>query len=278
MLENIDRYVGLQIQAAREHNNLMQSELADVLQKAGVNWSRATLSKVERGERQVRLSETPIVARTLGLSLSELLPGGSSLDSTRIRVEWGYQKALDDVNWAKSRMTWASNALKSLRLIEALAAGDTQRFRVSIGLIGFFSGFKMVEIPLHMRVDQVLTATGISLEEIDQAKKDAARALGVWVNGGELPEWFENMSSHIERNHPWFKTEFEQQRLMNLFSEKFPNVEFAQTPNYGDEFESEPFDIEAEEHELVIDGLAHFDLPDSFQELIKKADQDDGDD
>lgn len=268
-------YVGKKIQGVREKLGFMQSEFAARLQEEGVQWSRATLSKVERGERQVRLTEAPVVAKLLGLGVGELLPGGTQMEVVRGRVEWGYKKALDDLAWAKSHLKWATNSLKSFRLLEMLAAGDTRPFRVGLSRTGYFSQLDMVEQPVNLKIDEVLRILGVSEDEIANAESDAALAYDYWRATNESPEWF-FYDNHLDLGHPWFKKEMRLQRLMELFSEKYPNVEFdADFSPLVDET-NDLFDIEAEEYEIKIEGVDDLDLPESFTTLIKKRNIDDG--
>lgn len=71
--ESSDQAIGRRIQQLREKRGLSQADLARRLREAGVNWSQGTLSKVEAGERPVRLVETPAVARVLRTKVYELV-------------------------------------------------------------------------------------------------------------------------------------------------------------------------------------------------------------
>lgn len=68
-----DAAIGRRIQQLREARGFSQADLAQRLREAGVNWSQGTLSKVESGERPVRLVETPTVARVLRTKIYDLV-------------------------------------------------------------------------------------------------------------------------------------------------------------------------------------------------------------
>lgn len=274
MLENVDKYTGRQVQKYREELGMMQAELAAALRDQGVNWSQATLSKVERGERPVRLSEAPTVAKALGRSLSDLLPGGVALATVKSRVEWAYRKAEDDVRWAKAHLTWALNSLKTFRLLERLAAGDTGTFAVNVGKNAFLNGANSVEMPISMSTEELLSLVGVSLDAIEAAKEEAKIAHQLWVDGGEGPRWFEDLTNSLPRTHSFFEKEFVTQKLLDLFCETFPNVTFTDY-EVGDAFQSEDFDIEADEKSILIDGLPEVDLPETFTKLINKSQSED---
>lgn len=80
----------------RARRNLSQGELALRLQKAGLeNFHQTTVSRVEKGERQLRIGEAGVVARELGVTLDEMLrPAG----------EESLLEALDDVSTSIAEM------------------------------------------------------------------------------------------------------------------------------------------------------------------------------
>ncbi len=74
---DIDARIGRRISTVRIRRMQSQEEVASRIRRLGVNWSQGTLSKVENGERPVRLAEAPAVADALGISLDDLLERGS---------------------------------------------------------------------------------------------------------------------------------------------------------------------------------------------------------
>lgn len=76
-----DEQLGQAIERARLARSLTQEGLSTRLIAAGLNWSRVTLSKVESGQRPVKVTELPLVLGALGLSLNEML--GLSEDPLR---------------------------------------------------------------------------------------------------------------------------------------------------------------------------------------------------
>lgn len=74
---DFDREVGARIQTLRESKGMLQSELALGMKARGLNWSQTILSKVERGERPLRLQEAGALVKQLGLvSADELIGAG----------------------------------------------------------------------------------------------------------------------------------------------------------------------------------------------------------
>lgn len=97
--EVTDQAIGQRIQELRERRGWSQAELAMRLRGAGVNWSQGTLSKVEAGERPVRLVEAPTVTRVLRTKIYELVNANLPLQTesdTKQRV----RAALDTLDVA----------------------------------------------------------------------------------------------------------------------------------------------------------------------------------
>ncbi|WP_113717294.1 helix-turn-helix domain-containing protein [Arthrobacter dokdonensis] len=70
---NPDQNVGAFIQRRRGELRVSQGELAAEVQGRGLNWSQGTLSRVELGERPVRLTEALILADALSVPPELLL-------------------------------------------------------------------------------------------------------------------------------------------------------------------------------------------------------------
>jgi transcriptional regulator with XRE-family HTH domain len=81
MYRPTDEEIGRAVLAGRQKAGILQEELSERLAKMGLNWSRVTISKVERGERSVRATEIPAVAQALDMEVSDLFtPWESGLE------------------------------------------------------------------------------------------------------------------------------------------------------------------------------------------------------
>lgn len=88
-----------------------QKEFSEVLQSVGLGWSQGTLSKIEAGERPVRLSEAASLKATLGLTMDELTGTSEGPPNVLMGYEWAMQVV--------------SQAIAALpRFPEALAGGQ----------------------------------------------------------------------------------------------------------------------------------------------------------
>lgn len=86
-----DEMFGINLQRRREKQGLSKTQFAAELSAAGMSqFHPTTISRVEAGERPVRLSEALTIARVLGLSLDELasdpLVGDEEVDHALTQV------------------------------------------------------------------------------------------------------------------------------------------------------------------------------------------------
>lgn len=68
--------VGKQIKEIREKAGITQEQLAIHLEMAGWQVDRFLVSKIERGEREVRDTEVQLIAKVLKVSVSNLFDKG----------------------------------------------------------------------------------------------------------------------------------------------------------------------------------------------------------
>lgn len=87
-----DERFGRSVRRLREQREWSQGELAERLKRAGHdNFHATTVSRIEKGDRPVRLSEAVAIAETLGSNLVEML-----LPSRIAQHAEDYSKALRD--------------------------------------------------------------------------------------------------------------------------------------------------------------------------------------
>ncbi|MBT1002632.1 helix-turn-helix domain-containing protein [Paenarthrobacter sp. DKR-5] len=93
-----NRAVGRAVARLREETGLSQSELAQALRSRGVPWTQGTLSRVENGDRAVKLTEAPALASALGSTIDQLLTTPvDDLNATLVDVI-NRLKAVDDMS------------------------------------------------------------------------------------------------------------------------------------------------------------------------------------
>lgn len=102
---DLERLLGLRIQALRQRSRLTQEELAE-----RVDLTVGTISNIERGARRTRLSTAAALASALGVSLPELFEF-AEVSSTRTR-----RRAIAEIN-------------------QALEMQDDETFKITLGLI-----------------------------------------------------------------------------------------------------------------------------------------------
>ncbi|SKB86127.1 Transcriptional regulator, contains XRE-family HTH domain [Arthrobacter sp. 31Cvi3.1E] len=134
-----DEEIGSRIQRLREQRDLQQKQLIRRLASAGLDWSQATLSKVEAGSRPVRVAELPALASALGVDQQQLLAPGDALKDVWDRlhtVEATAKEAYEDLRF---RYLSARLARKSVQLVIELAAGGQGPYRVGCSAARFLS-------------------------------------------------------------------------------------------------------------------------------------------
>lgn len=68
-----EKWFGINLRAAREAAGLSQSDVARAMSDAGHAWYQTTTSRVEAGDRPVRLTEARQLAELVGVSLDDLV-------------------------------------------------------------------------------------------------------------------------------------------------------------------------------------------------------------
>ncbi|UXM93303.1 helix-turn-helix domain-containing protein [Paenarthrobacter sp. JL.01a] len=111
---NPDKLVGAVIQNRRLEQGISQGELADRLRRAGVPWSQGTLSRVELGERPVRLVEAAILAEVLDTELLRLIEGEKSPEERAIEGHQDTIEAVKDLMGSIHRVYGTAHEVKDL--------------------------------------------------------------------------------------------------------------------------------------------------------------------
>jgi transcriptional regulator with XRE-family HTH domain len=69
-----DQYIGERVRAARERIGMPQATVAAGMALAGFSsWNKSTLSKVEAGDRALKLSEAATLRTFIGCTLDQLV-------------------------------------------------------------------------------------------------------------------------------------------------------------------------------------------------------------
>lgn len=118
MSKTPDQLVGQAIQERRVSHGYSQGSFAEKLRKRGVNWSQGTLSRVELGERPVRLVEAAVVAASLGVELDVLLREGAS---TEDKVRAAHAEVIASIKAIPEAVRWATATLGEVQDLLELA-------------------------------------------------------------------------------------------------------------------------------------------------------------
>lgn len=68
-----DREIGELCASLRKQRGLSQGQLVEIINATGLRWHQTTLTRVETGDRGLRVKELPCLAEALGISVPDML-------------------------------------------------------------------------------------------------------------------------------------------------------------------------------------------------------------
>lgn len=127
-----DEQVGATVARLRRDKSLSQAELSTLLRARGLAWSQGTLSKVEAGQRPVRLVEAPVLGSALGVDSSALLEGDMLADRPdEVRRE--LVQAREELAEAQDLVTSLEDCIVALHLFALVRDGRAGGVKVTAG-------------------------------------------------------------------------------------------------------------------------------------------------
>ncbi|MDG3014149.1 helix-turn-helix domain-containing protein [Speluncibacter jeojiensis] len=167
--DELDKQIGRQIHRRRTTLGWTQGDLAKRLQQVGLNWSQGTLSKVENGERPVRLSETSSLTSVLGVEGLELMSPHDALSSAMLRLHVEIDRLSQVIREADEERSQLDLCQQALSMLLAAAQGkqiSTSQTAESLLAIAF-SGIQMheaIEITEQLGVPRDAVAKHVPLD------------------------------------------------------------------------------------------------------------------
>jgi transcriptional regulator with XRE-family HTH domain len=132
----LSKALGAQVRRYREIQEMSQEHLASVLRAYRLNWSRSTVGKAERGERDFTLQEVAILAWVLGCGGRALFgPPGSWLQLSGGAVIAPEMLArLFEPDWMEAEPWQIAPALDTLVEVGMIRHEAAQRAALSLGI------------------------------------------------------------------------------------------------------------------------------------------------
>lgn len=194
--------IGRRIRALRTDAGWSQPALIEALRDAGLNWGQSTLSKVEAGERPLRLSEARKLATALGIrDVSSLFPPADEWEE----VVGYFRMAARDLGQravlAQIEADHANDTLKAVEGLRAAASGEPVTFPGT-----------GKDVAYHLLTSQLHTV--LSLARLLGANEEQLQTI---LNGATPPGQRELMSP---------PTEYAVLRFGELLPELLPDAEF----------------------------------------------------
>ena len=162
-----DLALGERLAELRKRKGKRQDELLDLLAARGVNWTQATLSRIESGKRALKVTELFALTDALGIEAGELNPATNHLyyriQSLRIRL----QEAKDAAAVYTAKVQRLRNQLVALSLADRLLGGESV-FTVHGSAEDFADLLSQAHSPQTDRwqVDVALDLLGMSYDEL----------------------------------------------------------------------------------------------------------------
>lgn len=160
-----DQEIGQLIASRRNDLAMSQAQLTEELKAAGVHWSQGTLSKVENGDRPVRLSEGPALANALGIKPYQLFDRPDALRDYLIRLQFEIQdrgNEIEKLRDANLTATLAQQALSALARARDGIATTTPHDAATFLMFAFGA----TETP---RMVAILRSLGVPMPAIEEA-------------------------------------------------------------------------------------------------------------
>ncbi len=124
----LESVVASNVSRLRQAKSLTQEQLAFQLRLHGLTWDRATVTMVETGRRNVRLTEAVVLCAALGVSMADLIgPPGDAVAVDSASWAAGYLRAVIEGDEDYSGLEYTSPTLKdATRRGEAVLASLSQ--------------------------------------------------------------------------------------------------------------------------------------------------------
>lgn len=252
MTDSFDLEVGARVQALREARGLMQAELASNMKARGLNWSQTILSKVERGERPLRLQEATALVKELSLASTDDLAGSGPFFAGRIaEVSWSEKSRKDELTESAFAYLQSVANQSILRLCQALSMDSAAAWKVNQPLYELPAILREVYFQIwdsgstepNSKTVQLLGGLGVPAEAIEgyerriealveavMSKSDASQVWGDYAFLLQRDNVDEELAEHAADGDDYIVRPLALQvAFSELFSQHFPNVIF-ETP------------------------------------------------
>jgi len=120
--------IGKRLAELRKQQGYRQEDFLELLQAQGLDWTQATLSRVEGGKRPIRLTEAFTISDALGIDPKDLGPDQTGIGYRIEALKLQFNRLKENAAEAISRRDSTRNGIAALRLGEALRKDDKSTF------------------------------------------------------------------------------------------------------------------------------------------------------
>ncbi|WP_074341764.1 helix-turn-helix domain-containing protein [Mycobacteroides abscessus] len=125
-MDDPDTAVGQRIAELRAQKGLRQEDFLRLLDARGIEWTQATLSRIEGGKRALRATEAFAVADALAVDVSQLNPATSGLYYRIQQYRLRYREAKVEADRAVANMRQIEDRLLALMVANEINRGRTK--------------------------------------------------------------------------------------------------------------------------------------------------------
>lgn len=228
--DGVDVSIGARFRQIRTELDLSQAAMCSRLFTEGVPWSQGTLSKVENGERPIRLAEAPLVARALGVELDELLSGKSRLNVALRRLDVAVDESRKRLRSAEEEFTFHKKRTLVLRLIKELGEGGAGPYEVVNGDVDLLLSMAMTSGSVTgagLSIDDVILSLGLDrTADFAGVETDLARMI---ADPTAIPDYLDANELGVERmvlDPDGARDVLTEAKLKEIFAKRFPQLSF----------------------------------------------------
>ena len=204
--------IGERVRQRRISLGLSQGGLAGRLQAAGLAWSQGTLSKVENGDRPVRLSETRALAKVLDIPWYLLLQSADPISNASDRLDRERNEVSKLLADAEERRHMLKISLTGLAALKAVTQGRSAKTTLTSEQ---FCALTFMEMKLHEVID-VMGQLGVDHEMLARGLPDGYNDLPTTRTATVSVEFSEACGLLIEATVPGIQFRAKQNQLIEI--------------------------------------------------------------
>lgn len=204
---NLEDQVGRRLAELRQQQGYRQEDFLELLHAQGVEWTQATLSRVEGGKRPIRLTEAFAISEALGIDPKDLGPDRTGIGYRVESLKPQFNRLKENAAEAIKKRDAMRDGIAALRLADALRKDRKATF-VANGTASRFINLVSTWIKPTSESEQW---------RVPSRYTDALTLLGIEESFEPTPE---EQADYRQNFDAW---------LVKVLHDRFPNLTFVET-------------------------------------------------